>query len=980
MAQSGFVNDQSTATEDALRRAVDTTPAFIHTARPDGYLDYFNRGWLDFLGKSLEDVCGWRWTESVHPEDIAALVQKWHAALASGEPLEVEARVRRADGSYRAFLHRKLPLRDEHGNIVKWFGSSLDIEDRKCVEQKIAEKTNKLERSEFYLREGERLAHMGSWSLRSDGIFDYWSPETFVIFGFDPRNGIPTLREWLSVLHSVDSDRVHALIRKMFSDGVKGDIQYGVGHPEHGQRTMHSTGEAVFENGKVVRLIGNTLDITEQENAAQELQRSEFYLAEGQRLAHMGSWAFDAAGFDYWSPELFRIYGLEPTSTAPTVQEYLNCIHPEDREFMANLIKRILAEASPFDATKRIVRPDGEVRYIRCVGAPVFENQKLKKYIGSALDVTEHELLTQELQRREAYLAEAQRLSHTGSFGWDVSSGEIYWSDETFRIFELDPKTEITTELIVERTHPDDRQAVQQVIERASRDRTEFALEHRLLIPDGSIKYVQVVGRPSTDEGRRSEFVGAVTDITNHRRAEEKIREQEIELRQILDLTPQHIGVLAPDGSRLYVNHTALEYFGITLEQWREPGRVPNSLAHPEDREHFLYERKKRFLEGKPQEFEARLLRHDGEFRWFLFRQTPLKDERGHITRWYGTATDIEDRKRAEEEIRKENIVLREELGKTSMFEEVIGTSSALQMVLARAAKVAPTDSTVLIMGETGTGKELIARAIHKRSKRSERPFISVNCAAVPSSLIMSELFGHEKGAFTGAVQRRLGRFELAEGGTIFLDEVGDLPMETQIALLRVLQEREFERVGGTEVLRADVRVISATNRDLQAAIADGAFRSDLYYRLNVFPIKLPPLRERKEDVPLLVNYFVDRYAKRAGKKIKHIQKKALDALQEYSWPGNVRELQNVIERSLIIGETNEFSIDKSWVANEPQSSTAATDRKSNERQRIEAALAQSNGKIAGAHGAAAKLGIPASTLESKIRSLRINKFQFKGV
>jgi transcriptional regulator with GAF, ATPase, and Fis domain len=245
----------------------------------------------------------------------------------------------------------------------------------------------------------------------------------------------------------------------------------------------------------------------------------------------------------------------------------------------------------------------------------------------------------------------------------------------------------------------------------------------------------------------------------------------------------------------------------------------------------------------------------------------------------------------------------------------------------------------------------------------------------------MSELFGHEKGAFTGALQRRLGRFELAEAGTIFLDEVGDLPLETQIALLRVLQEREFERVGGTEVLRADVRVISATNRDLQVAIADGAFRSDLYYRLNVFPIKLPPLRDRKEDVPLLVNYFVDRYAKRAGKKIKHIQKKALDALQEYSWPGNVRELQNVIERSLIIGETNEFTVDKSWFSSELQPARSpAGDRTSSERTRIEAALAQSNGKISGAHGAAAILGIPASTLESKIRTLRINKFQFKGV
>jgi transcriptional regulator with GAF, ATPase, and Fis domain len=245
----------------------------------------------------------------------------------------------------------------------------------------------------------------------------------------------------------------------------------------------------------------------------------------------------------------------------------------------------------------------------------------------------------------------------------------------------------------------------------------------------------------------------------------------------------------------------------------------------------------------------------------------------------------------------------------------------------------------------------------------------------------MSELFGHEKGAFTGAVQRRLGRFELAEGGTIFLDEVGDLPMETQVALLRVLQEREFERVGGTEVLRTDVRVISATNRDLQAAIANGGFRSDLYYRLNVFPIRLPPLRERKEDVPLLVNYFVDRYAKRAGKKINHIQKKALEALEEYSWPGNIRELQNVIERSLIIGETNEFSIDKSWFSSESHPATLrAIDQTSSERARIEAALAQSNGKISGAHGAAARLDMPPSTLESRIRSLKINKFQFKGV
>src|SRR5207249_2010567 len=375
------------------------------------------------------------------------------------------------------------------------------------------------------------------------------------------------------------------------------------------------------------------------------------------------------------------------------------------------------------------------------------------------------------------------------------------------------------------------------------------------------------------------------------------------------------------------------------------------------------------------------ITRNDGGYRWFLAQYNSVRDNNGQILRWYVSCTDIDDRKRAEERLQQENVALREEIDKASMFEEIIGTSPVLQTVLSRVSKVAPTDSTVLVTGETGTGKELVARAIHKRSPRSSRAFVSVNCSAIPRDLIASELFGHEKGAFTGAVQRRLGRFELAEGGTIFLDEVGDLPAETQIALLRVLQEREFERVGGTEVLRADVRVISATNRDLQAAIADGAFRSDLYYRLNVFPIKLPPLRERKEDVPLLVNYFVGRYAKRAGKKIKHIQKNALEVLREYSWPGNVRELQNVIERSLIIGETNEFSVDKSWFSNEPQAgSSVAVDQTLTERRRIEAALAQSNGKISGAHGAAAKLGMPPSTLESRIRSLKINKFQFKGV
>jgi transcriptional regulator with GAF, ATPase, and Fis domain len=372
-------------------------------------------------------------------------------------------------------------------------------------------------------------------------------------------------------------------------------------------------------------------------------------------------------------------------------------------------------------------------------------------------------------------------------------------------------------------------------------------------------------------------------------------------------------------------------------------------------------------------------------------------NESGEITEVVGTTMDVTEQHQArtaletafeqikalKDQLYHENIALREEIDCSSMFEEIVGESPALQEVLAHVVKVAPTDSTVLITGETGTGKELIARAIHKRSQRAARAFISVNCAAIPPSLIASELFGHEKGAFTGAVQRRLGRFELAEAGTIFLDEIGELPLDTQIALLRILQEREFERVGGGKILRANVRVIAATNRDLHAAIDAGTFRSDLYYRLNVFPIEMPPLRKRKEDIPLLVEYFIDRYTSKAGKRIRGINRATLDRLKTYSWPGNIRELQNVIERSVIVCETENFTVDERWLAATPDENNQgagllARMPASQERQAIEAALADAHGRVSGPTGAATRLGIPASTLDSKIKTFKINKHRFK--
>ncbi len=943
------------------------------------------------------------------------------------------------------------------------------------------------------------------------------------------RFGIDTGASWdshIPLLHPDDHEETRRIWSTCLSTGCAGEASFRVRNAEGGYRWFLSRAEPLrASDGTLLYWIGVDLEIEERKQA-------ELYLAEGERLAHMGSWVLDPAGFfPYWSHELFHIYGLDPAKEGPSLEEYLAIIHSHDREFMRSLINRMFAEASGCDVTKRIVRPDGEVRCIRCVALPIVENGVLKRIVGTAMDVTEHEQLAQELQRRQAYLAEAQRLSHTGSFGWKVSTGEIFWSDETFRILQCNPRTNPTMEFVLSRVHPDDRGLVQQQIDRASRDGKGFDFEHRLQAPDGSIKHVRVTAHPSRDSLGNLEFVGAVTDVSQQRqaeavirererevrqivdltpqlvsvygpgrerlyasrmmldylgigldewcqrspathihpddservktcwlrasgsgsaydvelrvrkhdgsyrwflarynpvrddkgqimrwyiagtdiedrkraeeklqqenvalkRAEEKIREQEAELRQMLDLTPQHVHVLTADARLVYTNEIALKYHSSGLHDWQlrplldwRIDELPITLLHPDDRERVMCELKSTLSSGSPHETEARLLRNDGKYLWFLFRYNPLRDEQGRVVRWYVAGTDIEDRKQAEERLEHENVVLREEIDKASMFEEIVGTSLPLQAVLSRVSKVARTDSTVLITGETGTGKELVARAIHRRSKRSPRAFVSVNCAAIPRDLIASELFGHEKGAFTGAAQRRLGRFELAGGGTIFLDEVGELPAETQIALLRVLQEHEFERVGGIRSIQTDIRVIAATNRDLQAAVAAGSFRSDLFYRLNVFPIEIPPLRDRREDIPMLVEYCIDRFARRAGKSIRGLNKKTLDLLQSYAWPGNIRELQNVIERSVIVCESENFSVDESWLsrqplAPEPKSPLDLSQKlATQEREMIEAALRESKGRVFGPSGAAAKLGMPRSTLESKIRSLKIQKNRFK--
>jgi formate hydrogenlyase transcriptional activator len=762
--------DKMKIADDKYQVMIDAIPTMAWCGSPDGSVEFFNQRWHDYTGLSLEEAHGWGWKAAIHSEDRSRLTDKWHALLASAQAGEIEARLRRRDGEYRWFLIRAEPLRDQQGDIVNWYGTNTDIEDRKRAESLLAAEKRSLE----------------------------------MIAGGAPLSDI----------------------LETLCDTIDGQASGTI-----------STAMLMDPNGK------------------------RLWPVAGRRVS-----------------------------------------------------KEWIAAITPLTIGARV----------GSCGTAAFRSER----------VITSDIATDPLWVRYRDLALTNGLRAAWSEPLLSKDHEVLG---TFAMYYAEPRSPTESDL--------------QLIEGAA--------------------HVAVIAI----EGERSR-----TALT---RAFDEIAKSEAQLRTIIDAIPQLITALGPDGKNLYANQAVLEYTGLTKDEvMADDFRA--RVFHPEDVERLRDERRAALSRGIPFENEQRVRRKDGQYRWLLIRYNPVRDERGNVIRWYATGTDIEDRKQAEERTRKENLALREEIDHSSMFEEIVGSSEALRKVLVQVAKVAPTDSTVLISGETGTGKELIARAIHRRSNRSTRAFIRVNCAAIPQSLIASELFGHEKGAFTGALQRHVGRFEAADGGTIFLDEIGELPMETQIALLRVLQEHEFERIGSTEPLSVDVRVLAATNRDLKRAVDAGTFRRDLFYRLNVFPIHVPSLRQRAGDIPLLVEYLIDRYAKKAGKQFKDITKSTLELFQTYDWPGNIRELQNVIERAVVLCDSGTFSVDETWLKRDatsvpspsvPLSATLAE----REKELIEAALAQSRGRVSGASGAAARLGIPRQTLESKIVSLGINKHRFRA-
>src|SRR5580693_6145095 len=653
------------------------------------------------------------------------------------------------------------------------FGTIQDITERKRAEEA-------LQQSQFYLGEGQRLAHMGSWAFDATG-FSYWSSELFRVHGLDPRGKPPTVEEYLALVHPEDRAFMEQGITQMLVDHRAFDFTKRIVRPDGEIRRIRCVGIPVAQGGTFQSFLGTGMDVTEQERLTEELRLSEHYLSEGQRLAHMGSWVFNPAGFfSYWSHELFHIYGLDPAKEGPSLEEYLALIHPQDREFMRSIIKKMVAEALGCDVTKRIVRPNGELRYIRCVGTPVVENGTLQRIVGTAIDVTEHELLTRELRRREAYLAEAQRLSHTGSFGWKPDTGEIVWSEETYRIFECDHAVKPTIDLLVQNVHPEDRPDFLKVIKSASAGATQFEHTYRWLLPDGSVKHVHALAHALQDASANREFVGAATDVTSIKRAEEELRKSEAylaeaqrlsqtgswawnpvtgdirywseecyrvlgfdphgppprfeaffqrlhpddqapvreqyekairdkadfefdyrlvhpdqgvrdihvvghavldrsgdfgefvgtviditerkraeqELQQLVDLVPQMIVVVGPDGKWIHANRMAREYTGLTLEEFRSKEVIGRAI-HPDDLEKAQAVRERGLAGSDPFELDARQLGKDGIYRWFLWRYNPLVVE-GRVRRWYVSATEIESRKQEEERIRQENVRLEE--------------------------------------------------------------------------------------------------------------------------------------------------------------------------------------------------------------------------------------------------------------------------------------------------------------------------------
>ena len=871
-----------------------------------------------------------------------------------------------------------------------------------------------LQHREAYLSEAQKLSHTGSFGWYVSSGETFWSEETFRIFEYDPATK-PTVELVGQRTHPEDRRLVQQTFERAAAEKRGIDFEHRLVMPDGSVKYLRVVAHPTADDEPGGMLfVGAVTDISESKRAQEALRQSgEQLTTQRAQLDELFEQAPEAVVLlDVQdrvlrvNPEFTRIFGY---AAEETIGSSINdLIAPEELRDEAETYTYRITHGEPLSAETIRRRKDGSRVHVSLLAVPIsVPGGQIGEY-AIYRDITERKRAEEALRQSESYLAEAQRITHTGSWVWEVSHRDaVFLSDEWYRLYEFDPAGgRPEWEKRLGRVHPADRAVWIGAIEEAIKEKADYDLEFRIVLPDGRVKFIHTIGHPVLSaEGVVLQFVGTSTDITERKQAEEALRRSEGYLEEAQKLSRSGSWAWDVRTGAIFWSDENYRIYGYEGEKITPTWAHILERVHPEDRT--LVERRAEMestqKDGGVSEGDYRIVLPDGKIKHLHSIAHHVVNDFGEITEVVGTTMDMteqyeartaletafEEIKSLKDQLDKENIALREEVDKVSMFEEIVGSSEPLRLVLSQVAKVAATDSTVLILGETGTGKEMIARAIHRRSKRANRAFIRVNCAAIPPTLIASELFGHEKGAFTGATQRRLGRFELADGGTIFLDEIGELPPETQSSLLRVLQEREFERVGGTQSVSVDARILSATNRNLRAAVEAGTFRQDLFYRLNVFPIQMPSLRERADDIPLLVEYLIERYAKKAGKKIQNIDKKTLMLFQDYKWPGNIRELQNVVERAVVLCDGETFTVDPTWLKRElpgemsrPGILSKGLGRldETQEKQMIEAALAETGGRVSGPSGAATLLGVPRQTLESKIATLGINKHRFKSV
>jgi formate hydrogenlyase transcriptional activator len=854
---------------------IDRIPTIAWSALPDGSLDFFNRPFRDYTGLSADQLYGSEWKSAVHREDIQQFESWWEDLGQSKEARTTEVRLRRFDGSPRWFLLFANPLRDELGNVVRWYGTNIDIEDRKQAEA----------------------------ALQAREL------------------------NWLQIV-----------------DNIPGLVA-----------TMGATGEVEFLNRQTLEYFGKTSE-------------------------NLKDWALTDA------------------------------IHQDDLSRIIEARIKAIEEGRIYEVEHRCRRADGVYRWFQVRGLPVRnEEDSITAWYLLLTDINDRKEVEDALRSSERSLNLI--INTMPTFAWSARpDGSLEFANQRWLDYTGLSAEEANGWGWTKAIHPDDLHGLTDYWQsiRASGEPGEFEARFRCF--DGEYRWCLFRASALRDEsGTIIKWYGTNTDIDDRKRAEERVRQSEADLRTITDTIRQPIVVLSSDGSMLYANRSALDSSGLTIDELK--GGFLARACHPDDFERVLDERNRGLSKAIPFDSEARILFKDGDYRWQLLQYNPLKDEFGQIIRWYGTATDIDDRKKAEERLRRENVklarenvYLEEQIRSEMGFEQIIGNSTALRHALELVETVAPSDSTVLLLGETGTGKELIARAVHERSRRTAKTFVKLNCAAIPTGLLESELFGHEKGAFTGAIIQKIGRMELADQGTLFLDEVGDIPIDIQPKLLRALQEREFERLGSTHTRKVNLRLVAATNRNLENMVADREFRSDLFYRLNVFPIHIPPLRERKEDIPLLVNYFAQKFAKQMQKRINSIPVITMNALTAWDWPGNIRELENFIERAVILTRGESLAAPLSELRNgrkdEPaRASAPKTDddivrivkdtiaslkrkrapspRTTRQHEEIVCALNECQGRIAGDGGVAARLGLSRTTLIYRMKKLGINPHDY---